>query len=51
MPSNLTPNLEQPKLKQLHKLLEHYMEHIKGEQPLAAEVIRLILQWISDDIQ
>lgn len=51
MPSNLVPNLSQPKLKQLLKLLSEYAKHIEGEQPLAAQVIRLVWRWVDGDIE
>lgn len=48
--ANIVPNLTQVKLKQLQKLLSEYAAHIRGEQPLAAEVILMVCKWVSDDI-
>jgi len=51
MPSNLVPPPSQAQLKQLHKLLKLYAAHIWGDQPLAADIIRVVLTWIQDDIE
>jgi hypothetical protein len=50
MPSNPVPNLSQAKLKQLAHLLSEYAKHIEGEQPLAAQIIRIVYKWVDDDI-
>jgi hypothetical protein len=51
MPSTPVPNLTQAKLKQLAKLLSEYAKHIEGEQPLAAQIIRLVFKWVDEDIE
>lgn len=51
MPSNPTPNLSQADLRKLDKLLSAYAKHIKGEQPLAAEIIDRVAVWVRDDIE
>ena len=50
MPSNLVPNLSDAKLKTLYKLLSEYRKHIAAEQPLAAQIISVVLKWIDEDI-
>ena len=50
MPSNPTPNLSQSDLKKLLNLLLVYAKHIATEQPLAAQVINMVCDWIKDDI-
>lgn len=51
MPSNLEPNLSQIQLMSLLRLLKAYSKHIAGEQPLAAQVIDLVLRWVNEDIE
>ncbi len=49
MPSNPVPNLSQANLTVLARLLRTYAAHIEGEQPLAAQIIHLVLRWVMDD--
>ena len=51
VPSNPIPNLSQQQLKILAKLLSAYAKHIEAEQPLAAQIIRMIYKWVDDDIE
>jgi hypothetical protein len=51
MPSNPVPNLTQQKLKTLCNLLAEYAGHIHAEQPLAAQIISIVVTWVKGDIQ
>ena len=50
MPSNPVPNLSQTDLKKLAKLLEQYELHIYGAQPLAAQIVATVSEWVRADI-
>ena len=51
MPSSPVPLPSQTELKLLHRYLHKYHQHVRGEQPLAAEIIQSILGWVRDDIE
>lgn len=48
--ANIIPNLSQPDLLKLCKLLRGYEKHIHGEQLLAADIIRNVRYWAERDL-
>lgn len=51
MPSNPAPRLTQDELKKLVKLLTKFETFIRGEQPLAAEIVARVLYWAKDELE
>jgi hypothetical protein len=43
--------MTQHKLKLLSKLLVEYAAHIGEQQPLAAQILRLVVKWVDKDIK